>query len=154
MSADAVFSAANAVALVAWILLTVAPRRRWATMTAGAIVPLVLAAAYLVLLVAHRGESHGGFSTLSAVGELFSNRWILLVGWIHYLAFDLFVGTWEVRDAIDRGIPHLVVVPCLLLTFLFGPIGYLAYYGVREIAARLTPISPSTVPAPRPSDRR
>ena len=57
--------------------------------------------------------------------------WLLLAGWIHYLAFDLFVGSWEVRDAQERGIPHLAVVPCLLLTFMFGPAGWFLYNLVR-----------------------
>jgi len=50
---------------------------------------------------------------------------------VHYLAFYLSVGSWEVRDARGRGIPHLVVVLCLALTFMFGPAGWLAYAGVR-----------------------
>jgi hypothetical protein len=62
---------------------------------------------------------------------LFENRWALLAGWTHYLAFDLFVGTWEVRDARASGIPHLLVLPCLGLTFLFGPAGWLLYMALR-----------------------
>ena len=58
---------------------------------------------------------------------LFENPWLLLAGWAHYLAFDLFIGGWEVRDAQRRGIPHLLVVPALVLTFLFGPAGLLLY---------------------------
>ena len=56
---------------------------------------------------------------------------MLLAGWIHYLAFDLLIGSWEVRDARELGIPHLFVVPCLFLTFMFGPAGWLLYRGVR-----------------------
>ena len=62
---------------------------------------------------------------------LFSNPWALLAGWIHYLAFDLLIGTWETRDAREHGVPHLLLVPCLVLTFLFGPAGWLLYRGVR-----------------------
>jgi hypothetical protein len=52
---------------------------------------------------------------------------LLLAGWLHYLAFDLFVGAWEVRTARAAAIPFLLVVPCLGLTFLFGPAGLLAF---------------------------
>jgi len=55
----------------------------------------------------------------------------LLAGWVHYLAFDLFVGSWEARDALSHRIPHLAVIPCLLLTFLFGPAGLLLYLLLR-----------------------
>jgi hypothetical protein len=67
---------------------------------------------------------------------LFQNRAMLLAGWVHYLAFDLFVGSWEVRDAQRIGIAHYLVVPCLVLTFLFGPAGWLLYLLIRNVALR------------------
>lgn len=70
------------------------------------------------------------------MSALFADPWMLLAGWIHYLAFDLFVGGWEVRDAQQRGIPHLLVVPALVLTFMFGPAGLLVYLGIRWLARR------------------
>jgi hypothetical protein len=79
----------------------------------------------------HFGEPGGGFGSLSQVSQLFQNPYKLLAGWIHYLAFDLFVGSWEVRDAQRLGIHHLLVVPCLALTFLLGPIGLLLYLALR-----------------------
>jgi hypothetical protein len=66
------------------------------------------------------------------VRTLFENPWGLLAGWTHYLAFDLFIGGWEVRDAQRRGIPHLLVVPALVLTFLLGPGGLLLYLAIRS----------------------
>src|SRR6187401_1360051 len=76
------------------------------------------------------------FSSLAGVTALFGEEWLLLAGWIHYLVFDLLVGRWELKDAQARGIPHLVVVPCLVLTFLFGPGGWLLYLGLRAARAR------------------
>jgi hypothetical protein len=61
------------------------------------------------------------------VAQLFADPWLLLAGWLHYLAFDLLVGTWEARDSIERGVPRWILVPCLFLTFMFGPAGWLAY---------------------------
>jgi hypothetical protein len=55
---------------------------------------------------------------------------------VHYLAFDLFVGGWQVRDAAQRGVPHLALVPALALTFLFGPVGLLVYFGGRAAFGR------------------
>ena len=78
-------------------------------------------------------RAEGGFSSLAGVAALFREPWLLLAGWVHYLAFDMLVGNWEVRDARSRGIPHLLVVPCLVLTFLFGPAGWLLYTGVRSL---------------------
>jgi hypothetical protein len=70
------------------------------------------------------------------VAALFENHWLLLAGWVHYLAFDLFIGSWEVRDAAKNGIAHWMVIPCLVLTFLFGPIGLLLYFLLRVARVR------------------
>jgi len=132
MSAEQVFSVANLLAAAAWLLLIVLPRPAWVTRIAtGVVVPALFAAAYIAIVGSQWGSSPGSFSSLAGVSALFSNPWVLLAGWLHYLAFDLLVGTWEARDARERRIPHLLVVPCLALTFLFGPAGWLLYNGVR-----------------------
>src|SRR6266404_6923333 len=132
MTPDQIFSIVNAIALVAWILLIALPRRRWVAGVATAfVVPAFFAVTYIAIIVTQFGKGSGGFAWLPAVSELFSNPWELLAGWVHYLAFDLLVGSWEVRDARERGIPHLAIVPCLVLTFLFGPAGWLSYLVVR-----------------------
>ncbi len=132
MSPEQLFSMVNLIALLSWIGLVAVPRVRWiATTVAGLVVPLLLAAVYTVIVATTWWTSSGSFSTLAGVATLFSQPWLLLAGWTHYLAFDLLIGSWEVRDARTRGIPHLLVVPCLLLTFMFGPAGWLLYRGVR-----------------------
>ena len=137
MSADQVFSICNSMAVLGWLILAIAGRKRWAAyLTCGVILPLLLGVAYLVLVLGHWGESKGGFGTLTEVGTLFSNRWLLLAGWIHYLCFDLFIGSWEVRDSQARGISHWFVIPCLFFTFMFGPIGLLLYFSLRMARTR------------------
>lgn len=132
MTPDQVFSVVNLVALVGWLLLAVLPGRAWVTSTITAVViPALLAGVYATVVVVHWGSADGGFGSLSQVARLFDNPWMLLAGWAHYLAFDLFVGSWEVRDARARGIAHALVLPCLFLTFMFGPVGWLLYVTVR-----------------------
>ena len=136
MTPDQIFSIANLVAGLAWVALAVLPRQRWvATVVTGIVVPGLLAIVYVAIVATTFGRSEGGFSTLSAVAMLFRNPWMLLAGWVHYLAFDLLIGSWEVRDARERGFPHLLVVPCLILTFLFGPAGWLLYMVLRSTRA-------------------
>ena len=131
------FSIVNPIALVAWVLLAALPRRRWVVeVVAGIAIPALLATFYTAIVATTWYGSPGGFSSLSDVAMLFGNPWLLLAGWIHYLAFDLFVGSWEVRDAWDRGVPHLLVLPCLALTFLFGPAGWLLYMALRSVHRR------------------
>ena len=128
MTPDVIFSIANSVALASWILIAAVPRRRWATgVVAGLVVPALFAVAYGAIIAVRFAGSDGGFSSLPAVAALFADPWLLLAGWLHYLAFDLLVGSWEVRDAQARGISHLLVLPCLVLTFMFGPVGWLLY---------------------------
>jgi hypothetical protein len=82
------------------------------------------------------------------------NRWALLAGWTHYLAFDLFIGGWEVRDAQRRGIPHLLIVPALVLTFLLGPAGLLFYLAIRWFAPdKGAPTSPAATVASQSVNR-
>jgi hypothetical protein len=128
---ETVFSICSTLAVVGWLLLIALPRHPLAHLVASVVIPLAIAVVYLVLIVQHFGGSDGGFGSLAEVTRLFANPAMLLAGWLHYLAFDLFLGAWEVRDAQRHGVPHLLVVPCLLLTFLLGPIGLLAYMAVR-----------------------
>lgn len=132
MKPETLFSICNLLVVPGWLLLIFAPRWKWsARIIAGIVIPLLLAAVYLSLVVTHFGKSEGGFGSLEQVSQLFRNPYNLLAGWVHYLAFDLFIGSWEVRDARRLGVHHLLVVPCLLLTFLLGPIGLLLYFGLR-----------------------
>lgn len=133
---DQLFTIANPVAMLGWGLLVLAPRWRGtrALVLSGAL-PLALAVAYGLLIGGHYLGPHaseGGFGSLAEVAALFRDPWALLAGWVHYLCFDLFTGAWEARDAQRRGVPHWLLVPCLLLTLLFGPLGLLLYFGVRQ----------------------
>lgn len=131
MTPEQLFSVANTLALVSWLALAALPRARWVARSLTAVwIPTLFAALYLGLIATNFASSDGGFATLDGVATLFRQPWLLLAGWVHYLAFDLLIGTWEVSDAQERGISHWLVVPCLALTFMFGPIGWLAYRGL------------------------
>ena len=138
MTAEQLFSVLNFVAMAGWLPLVFLPRRRWATTVVPVVVPMLLALVYVALVAVALPGSEGGFSSLAGVRTLFDNPWGLLAGWTHYLAFDLFIGGWEVRDAQRRGVPHLLVVPALVLTFLLGPGGLLLYLAIRMFASRKT----------------
>ncbi|MDG1952967.1 MAG: ABA4-like family protein, partial [Gammaproteobacteria bacterium] len=86
---------------------------------------------YAWLMISNSPPDGGGFGSLASVMILFSDPNLLLAGWIHYLAFDLFVGAWEVRDAQRTGIHHLLVVPCLFATLMAGPAGLAFYWLLR-----------------------
>lgn len=138
MDLDRLFELANLVALTGWVALLASPLLpRASQVYAGLAVPAALATLYAALALAFWGSTSGGFGSLKEVAGLFSAPQILLAGWVHYLAFDLMVGAWEVRRARAEAIPFLLVVPCLVLTFLFGPAGFLVFLGLR-LARRLS----------------
>ncbi|MBW2524433.1 MAG: DUF4281 domain-containing protein [Deltaproteobacteria bacterium] len=134
---DTLFLVCNVAVLPAWLLLAVAPDR---TVTHRAVhaawIFVALAAAYGVLLAVMQGPEGGGFDSLDGVATLLGTRHGALVGWIHYLVFDLFVGAWEVRDARRNQIHHGFVVPCLVLTLMLGPLGLATYLAIRLVKTR------------------
>ena len=117
--------------MAGWLLLIVAPRWRLTGMLAGVAIPSTIAVVYLYLIVRHLPGARGGFGSLADVAALFAQPALLLAGWIHYLAFDLFIGAWQTRDAARLGLSHLLVIPCLVLTLMLGPIGLLTYLVIR-----------------------
>jgi hypothetical protein len=132
MSVESLFAAANTLALAGWVILAVFPRRRWAHWhVAGLAIPGALALFYAVLLAWHAPGAEGGFSTLAGVRALFARDGVLLAGWVHYLAFDLFIGAWMCRRATAEGLAWWQLYPALPLTFLAGPAGLLVFLGLR-----------------------
>ena len=139
MDLEQMFSIANLTAVVGWAALALLPFWRGSQVIAGIIIPLLLSIAYVGLLfppIIAGGGMDGDFSSLAGVRQLFTSDTALLVGWIHYLAFDLFVGAWEARDAKAQGVPHWLLLPCLVLTFMFGPTGLLLYFIIRTLHTR------------------
>jgi hypothetical protein len=130
--AEQVFAIANAIVLVGWAALLLAPVRRDAAVLVARIAAAIVAGIYVTLLA--RGLALGpglpegaGFSTLEGVEALLSTRAAILGGWVHFLAFDLFVASWMVEDAPSAGVPHLLTLPAILLTLFAGPAGLLLY---------------------------
>jgi hypothetical protein len=125
------FEYASAAVLPGWLALAAAPLNRPLALLVARVVAATLAGLYLALLIsgmAGEGPPEGAsFTTLEGVRLLLSSPAALLAGWVHYLVFDLFVGSWEAEDAPKAGLPHWALLPCLALTFLAGPVGLLLY---------------------------
>lgn len=134
---DFIFGFANIVILPVWLLLIFMPRHeitRW--LTDNYIIQMILALMYAFLILGFIGEGNGGFSSLQEIRKGFESDAILLAGWIHYIVFDSFVGTWIVRDAEKNNIPHIRVIVPLVFTMLLGPVGLLLYLAYKRVAGR------------------
>lgn len=137
MNPDALFGLASLAALAGWLGLLASPfAPRLADRFSGFAVPLLLSAAYAGLIAAFWNRGEAGFGSLDEVARLFQTRELLLAGWIHYLAFDLFIGAWIVREGRRSGMPFWLVLPSLPLTFLFGPAGLLLFSMIRLVRSR------------------
>ncbi len=137
MKAETIFQVCNSAAPIGWLLMVVAPRWKWTKLIIlSGLYPLLLAIVYLALIILFFGDAEGDFGSLQGVATLFQNPFALTAGWIHYLAFDMFIGAWEVRDSKKNGISHLLIIPCLFFTFMFGPVGLLMYFALRWLKTK------------------
>ena len=138
------FAAANLLALVMWAALILMPR--WPALLAAVLYlgigllclayALGLAGILTGALDPVGGSGGADFSNIKGVRSIFASDGGVTIGWIHYLAFDLFVGLWIARDADAKGFSRLVQAPILLATFLAGPLGLLVWLAIRERRAR------------------
>ncbi|MEO0389819.1 MAG: ABA4-like family protein [Pseudomonadota bacterium] len=136
MTPDALFGLTNPLASLGWLCLALLPlHRTWLMRIGGWLIPIALSVIYAALILVYWSGAEGGFDSLANVMLLFDTPGTALAGWVHFLAFDLFVGAWIARDAPRCGIPHWAILPALVLTFLFGPIGLLTYLALRAVLA-------------------
>ncbi|MGV8939327.1 MAG: ABA4-like family protein [Allorhizobium sp.] len=133
------FSIASTAALCGWLALAFLPRWRGliAFLRFGVIAGLALVYAVLILVFFFRIDG-GGFGSIGQVRAIFMSDAGLVAGWIHYLAFDLFIGCWIAQEADRRGYNRLLQVPVLLATFMFGPLGLLIFYLIAATDLALT----------------
>ena len=135
MTPETLFSVFSGFVLLGWLALIVAPLRRGLAVTVARWVVVILCGGYFALLVAGMAgpgpPAGASFDSLDGVRLLLSTPAALLAGWVHYLAFDLFVGAWQVGDAPAANIPHWLLLPCLALTCVAGPVGLLLYFGIK-----------------------
>ena len=125
---DMLFGWSNNLALAGWLALILLPRWNWLTAATGIVIPALLSMLYGGLAMASFATIEGGgFGSIDQVRALFASDAGLLAGWVHYLAFDLAIGTWIARRADEQGLSRLVQTPILVATFLFGPLGFLLH---------------------------
>lgn len=126
MSAADIFNFANTFVLPFWLLLIVYPKWQLRNVVIYSAAAL-LACIYAFYIFTGPSMDFDSFGSLEGVMGLFTVPEAVLVGWIHYLAFDLLMGNWIVNHSRELGIKHLFVIPCLVFCFMLGPVGYLIF---------------------------
>src|SRR6188474_1022058 len=138
MSPDSVFQTCSTIAMAGWlVLIIISPF--WSgydKFLIGVVITLfAIVYAWLIFQVFSPADFQK-FGSLNGVMVLFTDKTAVTAGWVHYLAFDLLTGIWIKKNADKYGIPHLILIPCLLLTFMLGPMGFLLYLLIRLIKTK------------------
>ncbi|WP_422060322.1 ABA4-like family protein [Sphingopyxis sp.] len=143
MGWNSIYLLANYWAMAGWLLLAFAPRSprilsivMYAGVLLLCLVYVVLITGFLTGGIDPGGQGGGDFSSLAGVMKLFDAPGGAVLGWVHYLAFDLFTGMWIARDADNKGFSRIAQVPFLFLTLMAGPVGLFLWLLVRERRAR------------------
>ena len=138
MTPDSIFQICSTIAMVGWLLLII-----FSLFLQGidkfliSIVITLFCIVYAWLIVSSFTPADiKNFGSLDGVMGLFQNKTLVTAGWVHYLAFDLMTGVWIKKNSVKYGISHWIIIPCLLFTFMLGPIGLLLYLLIRAIKAK------------------
>lgn len=137
MNWELIFTITNSWALLMWLILALAPRRDIVMkgIFYGGVGLLSLTYAVIIIpLMTGMIDGGGGtpdFSTLAGVQQALGNPGGATIGWIHYLAFDLFVGMWVANNADKYGFPRWLQIPVLFFVLMLGPFGLTLYLLLR-----------------------
>lgn len=131
------FAWANQAALLGWVILVFLPRRiKPLFFLPQYLIPFGLALLYAGLMLTYFFANDGGYDSIKSVRMLFENDHVLVAGWVHYLAFDLFIGAWIARHADKIGMTRLIQAVILMATFMFGPLGLMLFLSMRAAFSR------------------
>jgi len=134
---DTVFRLSNFLVLPFWALMILLPGWRWTErILRSPLVGLAPATLYAALVFPRLGEIWPAVArpTLSGIAVLLGSPAGATIAWVHFLAFDLFVGRWICLDSRERQVSAWFMAPLLFLTLMLGPAGFLLYLAVRSVA--------------------
>ena len=137
MDAEQLFQLCNIIALVGWIILIIFPQWNRSDIFLTGVIITLLAIIYCWLIFQDfQVGDISKFGTIAGIQELFNNENVAAAGWVHYLAFDLMTGIFIRQNARLHNINYWITVPCLVLTFLLGPLGLLLYFLLRWVITK------------------
>ena len=141
ITTESVFNGINLIVLLGWVPLFIFPYSKFTrNLVDGLYIPFFLCVFYLYFLSQTEGLFSADFSSIAGILDLFksSTEESAAAGWIHYLAFDYFVGCWIVNHSIKKGIPYIIFIIPLIFTLFAGPFGLLLFLILRLFYKRLT----------------
>ena len=137
---ETIFNIFNSGILLFWMLLLFFPKQ---SITQKVIaypwVPLVIAFGYIYFMGMTSGTFSADFTSLNGLTKMFQNAnpQGVAAGWLHYLAFDFWVGCWMLKNSQEKGVKHLWMLVPMLFTFMLGPVGMIIYTLVLLLQGKL-----------------
>jgi len=126
-----------------WFLLVIIPNSKITQLFVNSIIlPLILAITYVyvfylaILLDEPIFDVLKLYLSLDNLYTIFATENFLLVFWIHFLALNLFLGSWVSRDGIKYNIPKKLVAIPLITVYFTGPLGLVLYWMFRVFYAK------------------
>jgi len=134
MTPAQVFSICNMIVMPMWLLMIIAPNWKPTKFLMDyKVIPIILSVVYAIYIGISISSGGGmDFGSLESVKQLFTKDNAVLAGWVHYLAFDLLIGMWMIKLNEKVGLHQLLMAPCLLGTFMMGPVGFLLFWIIKS----------------------
>ena len=136
MNMETIFSLSFLLVAPFWFLMIALPHWSWTKrIMASPWVAAPAALLYAVLVLPSVGSVFAAVSSpqLDGIVALLGTPEGATIGWVHFLAFDLFVARWAYLDSRERKISAWLMAPILFFVLMLGPVGFVAYLGVRQI---------------------
>ena len=140
---EMIFMWSNIGVLPFWIVLIIFPQSQICRVFTTSIFPiLILSLIYGYLLYIFFNEDYSFIRNfelylgLDAVSNLFTDKAFIILFWLHFLAINLFCGSWIVKDSQKIGINKILLSLPLLITYFIGPIGLTLYWIIRIFYAK------------------
>lgn len=147
---NTLFSLSSFLTLPFWVLMIILPRWRWTQRIMNSPLSIVAPAVLYALLVLPSIASVLPAvlnPSLAGIRELLGSEAGATIAWVHFLAFDVFVGRWAYLNSRERQISALLMAPILFFTLMLGPIGLLLYLAARTLVPNQQVAQALPVPA-------
>ena len=126
-----------------WFILIVFPQSHLSRIFVTSIFPfLILSGVYIFILYKSYligYDFDGNFSLylgLNELSRLFEDHLYIMIFWTHFIAINLFIGGWIVKDSQKFSINKVLMAVPLIMTYLIGPIGLFLYWIIRIFYAK------------------
>ena len=140
---EVIYLWANLIVLPLWLLLIFLPSSNLSKVLINSItIPLLFSIAYIYaayqifLLEIPIYNALNLYQGIDELYSLFADEGFLLIFWLHFLAINLFVGSWIARDGVRNNIAKKIIFLPLILIYFTGPVGLLLYWIIRMVFAR------------------